>query len=157
MLKHTHWKLRGWIWILLGKVEGSIQEQILFICGSNTYKQVHIWKTYAFLNDLYHPWNKDIKRLLCKNYSNHLAWFFMHVTHTIHLWALFRNLLPARMNCIVFRSSRAIGLGRGKGAGEQLPSTSPPHNGRPLFIFITGLDYKKWSDEVWSLNHSGIL
>ena len=112
---------------------------------------------HVLLNDLYHPWNKDIKRLLCKNYSNHLAWFFMHVTHTIHLWALFRNLLPARMNCIVFRSSRAIGSGRGIGAGEQLPSTSPPHNGRPLFIFITGLDYKKWSFEAWSLNHSGIF
>ena len=31
------------------------------------------------------------------------------------------------------------------------------HYGRPLFIFITGLDYKKKSFEVWSLNHSGIF
>ena len=31
------------------------------------------------------------------------------------------------------------------------------HNGRTFFIFITGLDYKKRSFEVWSLNHSGIF
>ena len=32
------------------------------------------------------------------------------------------------------------------------------HNGRPLLIFITGLDYKKpRSFKVWSLNHSGIF
>ena len=41
----------------------------------------------------------------------HTIWhdfYARHTLHTIHLWALFWNLLPTRMNCIVFRSRNGL-------------------------------------------------